>query len=322
MTIHNLAYQGIFSPSMVPRLGLPPASFAVDGVEYYGNLSFLKAGLYYADRISTVSPSYAGEIQSEPLGFGLHGLLASRGAVLAGILNGIDVEVWDSSTDPALYARYDADTLERKTLNTRALRARFGLAQRADVPLFGSVSRLIAQKGIDLVAALATRLIELPAQLLLLGTGDAAIERDLAALAASHPDSIAFMRGFDEALSHQIEAGADIFLMPSRFEPCGLNQMYSQRYGTLPVVRRTGGLADSVEDCTLVAPDRATGTGFVFDDATPEALYGAIERAVQAWRIPVRWRQLQRNAMARDFSWRGSARAYIALYQSMLRDAA
>jgi len=320
MTIHNLAYQGIFSPSMVPRLGLPAASFSVNGVEYYGNFSFLKAGLYYADRISTVSPNYAREIQGEALGFGLHGLLASRRAVLTGILNGIDSGAWNSATDPALHARYDAASLERKADNTRALRGSFGLGQRVDTPLLGVVSRLIPQKGIDLLLPLAERITGLPAQVLVLGTGDAAIERELAALAAAHRGAIAFRRGFDEALSHQIEAAADIFLMPSRFEPCGLNQMYSQRYGTPPVVRRTGGLADSVEDHAGPRSASVTGTGFVFEDATPEALFAAIERAVQAWRDPAVWRQIQRNGMARDFSWTGSAQAYLDLYRAMLPD--
>jgi len=315
LTVHNLAYQGIFGPSMVSSLGLPPQSFAMHGVEYYGNLSFLKAGLFYADRLSTVSPTYAREIQAEPLGFGLHGLLADRGAELEGILNGIDTVAWSAATDHALTARYDAHSLDRKALNKQALRARFGLDPRPDAPLLGIVSRLIPQKGIDLVVAAARRIVQLPAQLVVLGTGEASIERDLASLAASHPGTIAFMRGFDEALSHEIEAGADIFLMPSRFEPCGLNQMYSQRYGTPPVVRRTGGLADSVVDCTPTALE--SGTGFVFEDATPDALYAAIERAVDAWRMPETWRRIQRNGMTRDFSWTASAQRYLALYQDM-----
>jgi len=322
LTVHNLAYQGVFAPSMVASLGLPPESFAVNGVEYYGNLSFLKAGLFYADRLSTVSPTYAREIQGEPLGFGLHGLLADRSAALEGILNGIDTRAWNAATDPAIPASYDEHSLERKAQNTQALRTRFGLDERPAVPLLGIVSRLIPQKGIDLVVAAAARITQLPAQLVVLGTGEAGIERDLAALAAAYPGTIAFLRGFDEALSHQIEAGADIFLMPSRFEPCGLNQMYSQRYGTPPIVRRTGGLADSVEDCTPAALRAGSGTGFVFDDATPDALCAAIERAVAVWRTPAAWRQVQRNGMTRDFSWTASALRYLDLYRSMMADRA
>jgi len=319
MTLHNLAYQGIFAPSFVPRLGLPLQSFHVDGLEYYGSMSFLKAGIYYAERISTVSPTYAREIQSEPLGFGLHGLLAARRNVLEGILNGIDVGAWDAATDPALYANYDAHSLERKSRNKDGLRERFGLRASLEGPLLGIVSRLIPQKGIDLVIACATQLIGLPAQLIVLGTGDADIEQDLADLARTYPGDVAFIRGFDEALSHLIEAGADIFLMPSRFEPCGLNQMYSQRYGTPPVVHRTGGLADSVVDCTPETLAAGAATGFVFNAASPGSLIAAAQRAANVWRTPELWRRLQRNGMARDFGWTASARRYLELYRSMQR---
>jgi len=318
MTIHNLAYQGSFAPSFVPRLGLPAHSFDVNGVEYYGNLSFLKAGLYYADRISTVSPTYAREIQSEPLGFGMHGLLAGRGHDLVGILNGIDDRAWNPATDPALAANYDAGRLQDKVRNKTALRRRFNLRQAPEVPLLGIVSRLIPQKGIDLVTASAARLLGLPAQLLVLGTGEAGIERELAAIARRHPDTVAFISGFDEALSHLIEAGADIFLMPSRFEPCGLNQMYSQRYGTLPIVHRTGGLADSVVDCTPATLAIGSATGFVFDAPTVSAFFDTAERAVQIWRDGDLWRTLQRNAMAKNFGWKASAQRYLELYRSML----
>jgi starch synthase len=318
MTIHNLAYQGVFPPSLVPQLGLPPESFDINGVEYYGNMSFLKAGVYYASRVNTVSPTYAREIQSEPLGFGMHGLLTSRGAALEGILNGVDTTAWDAATDRALSATYDAQSLARKARNTSTLRQRFGLNPSSAVPLIGIVSRLISQKGIDLVVAAAERIVAMPAQLLVLGTGDTAIERELSALAERHRGTIAFMRGFDEALSHLIEAGADIFLMPSRFEPCGLNQMYSQRYGTPPIVRRTGGLADSVVDCTAETLAAGTGSGFVFDEPTSDALLAAIARAVHAWHTPSLWRKIQRAGMAKDFSWNASARRYLGLYQSML----
>jgi starch synthase len=318
VTIHNLAYQGIFPADVLPSLALPPESLDVNGIEYYGKVSFLKAGLFYAHRVSTVSPTYAREIQSEPLGFGLHGLLSARRNALEGILNGVDVDTWDPASDRYLSATYDADTLALKRRNTAALRERFGLNRRPEQPLLGVVSRLIEQKGIDLVVQAAEDLLALPAQLIVLGTGDAPIVKALAALAARKPGKVAFVEGFDESLSHCIEAGADIFLMPSRFEPCGLNQMYSQRYGTLPVVRRTGGLADSVVDCTPASLQSGTATGFVFEAATARALTEAVRRAVEAWRQPDLWQRLQRNAMSRDFGWDSSARRYVALYREMV----
>jgi len=266
-----------------------------------------------------VSPTYAREIQSEPLGFGLHGLLAARAGVLEGILNGIDTQAWNPETDRWLDTPYGPDCLERKACNTQALRARVGLDQRTDRPLLGVVSRLIPQKGIDLVVEAADGLVALPAQLVVLGTGDAAIEEALAALALRKPGTVSVIRGFDEPLSHLIEGGSDMFLMPSRFEPCGLNQMYSQRYGTPPIVRRTGGLADSVVDCTPQSLQAGEATGFVFEEPTVRALARAVQRAVATWHQPHVWQRLQRNAMAKDFGWAASARRYIDLYQSMLR---
>jgi len=321
ITIHSLAYQGIFSPSMVPRLGLPAQCFDVNGIEYYGNMSFLKAGLFYAQRITTVSTTYAREIQHEPLGFGLHGLLSGRTVDFEGILNGIDTEIWNPLKDAALAATYGADTLGRKTLNTHALRGHFRLEQRPDLPLFGLVSRLIPQKGVDLVVAAAERMVHLPAQVVVLGSGEPNIERGLSALAAQYQGMIGVERRFDERLSHLIEAGADIFLMPSRFEPCGLNQMYSQHYGTPPIVRRTGGLADSVVDCSAETLANGTASGFVFNDPSVEALLDAIGRALAVWRNPHDWRQVQRNGMRRDFSWGASARRYLELYRAMCTSA-
>lgn len=318
MTVHNLAYQGVFSAATLTSLGLPAAAYSIDGVEYRGQVSFLKAGLYYATRISTVSPTYALEIQSEPLGFGLHGLLASRRQDLDGILNGIDTVTWDSANDASIASSYDAGSLARKSINTSTLRQRFGLAARPDMPLLGIVSRQIHQKGIDLVCEAAHEIVKLPAQLLVLGTGEPVIEQALAGLARQYPDMIAVVRGFDEALSRLVEAGADIFLMPSRFEPCGLNQMHSQRYGTPPVARRTGGLADSVTNCTPASIDDGSGTGFLFDEPDASALLQAIKRAIDLWRMPERWRKIQSNGMARDFSWTRSARRYLDLYQRML----
>jgi len=289
----------------------------VNGVEYYGNVSFLKAGVLYAKGLTTVSPTYAREIQTEPLGFGMHGLLAGRRASLEGILNGIDTAMWDPRSDPALAATYNAETLERKAINTRALRAQFELEERTGVPLIGMVTRLVAQKGVDLVVAAAERIARLPAQLVVLGTGEPQIEHALLAAAERFKGQIVARLGFDENLSHLVEAGADMFLMPSRFEPCGLNQLYSQRYGTPPIARRTGGLADSVTDCTPQTLADGTATGFLFDDATPEALFEAVARARDVWQNRTLWNRLQRNGMARDFSWSASARRYLQLYRAL-----
>jgi starch synthase len=306
-TVHNLAFQGLFPQEWVSRLGLPPESFAIDGLEFHGRMSFLKAGLVYADGISTVSPTYAREIQAPELGCGLDGLLRHRGAALSGILNGIDDEAWNPAADPHLAARYDADALAGKAANKAALQARFGLPVSAQTPLFGMVGRMTSQKGTDLVVAAAARLAEL-GQLVILGTGEREIEQAVSEAAGRHPDRIAARIGFDEGLAHLLEAGADIFLMPSRFEPCGLNQMYSQRYGTPPVVRATGGLADTVEEGV---------TGFAFQAPTAEALAEAALRAVQCYREPARWRAMQRAGMARDFSWSAAAPRYAALYRAL-----
>ena len=319
VTIHNLAFQGIFEPELVVALGLPSDSFRPDGVEYYGKLSFLKAGLQFADAISTVSPGYALEIQSEALGFGLHGLLAARRDSLYGILNGIDAGVWNPATDPLISCRYTADTLAAKAGNKRALQQRLGLALEPDLPLFAVVSRLTAQKGLDWLLEIAPQLLALPAQLALLGGGDAELERGFLALAQRHAQRVSATIGFDETLAHLIEAGADAFLMPSRFEPCGMNQMYSQRYGTPPVVRATGGLADTVVDCSAATLADGSASGFVFHEPSAAALLAAVERAVRAWREGTTWRALQRNGMARDFGWNASARRYAALYARLAR---
>jgi starch synthase len=308
MTIHNLAYQGLFPRDSLQPLALPASAFVPDGLEFYGKLSFLKAGIYYADLITTVSPGYAREIQTPELGFGLDGLLRARAADLVGILNGIDTELWDPARDPLIAQRYDAEWLERKAPNKAELQRAFGLPETAGAPLLGMASRLVPQKGADLVLAVADVLVRSGAQLAILGTGEREIERGLVALAARHPRHVAARIAFDEALAHLIEAGADMFLMPSRFEPCGLNQLYSMRYGTPPVVRRTGGLADSVNE----------RTGFLFDEPTPQALRAALARALEAWRKPGAWRTLQQNGMQRDSGWALPARAYLAAYRSAL----
>lgn len=318
MTLHNLAFQGIFPPASVAQLGLPPESFAIDGIEYYDNMSFLKAGIYYADRITTVSPNYAKEIQAEPLGFGLQGLLAARQDHLAGIVNGIDTVAWDPATDPYLTHNYSAAALSGKAANKAAIQQYLGLPVDAQIPLFGAVNRLSYQKGTDLLIRIAPQLIKTPAQLVVLGSGDHTLEYQLAVLADNHPAAIAVHIGFNEALSHRIEAGIDCFLMPSRFEPCGLNQMYSQRYGTPPVVHATGGLADTVTDCTPAALAAGTASGFVFSPLTPDSLLHAINRAARAYRDKKTWRRLQKNGMTKDFGWRASAQAYRDIYRSLM----
>lgn len=316
--IHNLAFQGLFAPETVAAMELPASSFAVDGVEFHGRMSFLKAGLVYADAITTVSPTYAQEIQREPLGFGMQGLLAARAGRLHGIRNGIDVGAWNPATDTLIATRYDAARLDAKRDNKRALQARFGLPRAPEIPLFGFVGRLTEQKGADLVEAIALRLAALPAQLALLGSGEHEVEDALRARAREAPHAIAVHIGFDEPLAHLIEAGADAFLMPSRFEPCGLNQMYSQRYGTPPVARATGGLADTIVDCSAATLRAGTASGFLFGAPTAAALFAAIERALTAYRDPPAWRALQRAGMARDFGWGASAERYAALYASLM----
>ncbi|MGP1676536.1 MAG: glycogen synthase GlgA [Burkholderiales bacterium] len=319
-TVHNLAFQGIFEPGLVAALGLPAASFGPDGVEYYGKLSFLKAGLQLADAISTVSPGYAREIQGEALGFGLHRLLAARSDSLYGILNGIDTGLWNPAADPLIACRYSADTLAAKAGNTHALREHLGLALAPELPLFAVVSRLTEQKGLDWLLEIAPQLLALPAQLALLGGGDPELERGFLALAQNHPREVGVTIGFDETLAHLIEAGADAFLMPSRFEPCGMNQMYSQRYGTPPIVRATGGLADTVVDCTPATLADASASGFVFHEPSARALLAVVGRAASAWRDGATWRALQRNGMARDFGWDASARRYAEIYARLAQN--
>ena len=318
--IHNLAFQGLFAPETVAAIELPPEAYSIDGAEFYGRLSFLKAGLACCDAIITVSPTYAQEIQREPLGFGLQGLLAARAGELHGILNGIDDGVWNPAIDPLIARRYDAAHVAAKPDNKLALQERLGLPVDRDVPLLGFVGRLTEQKGADLIAAAAPRITAGGAQLAVLGTGERALEEALHALARGHPRQVAVRVGFDERLAHLIEAGADAFLMPSRFEPCGLNQMYSQRYGTPPIAHATGGLVDSVVDCTAATLADGTATGFLFGEPEAGALSGAVERALAVYRDPARWQALQRNAMARDFGWAASAARYVALYRSLASD--
>jgi starch synthase len=318
MTVHNMAFQGNFEPDLVAVLGLPESSFAVDGLEFHGRMSFLKAGLLYADAITTVSPTYAREIQSEPLGFGMHGLLRLRRDSLFGILNGIDTAAWNPETDPLIAHRYSAATLDRKPLNKEVLQRRLRLVVEPEIPLIGVVSRFTQQKGIDVLVEAASRLVELPAQLVALGTGERELEDALRTVAARYPGNIAVAIGFDEGLAHLIEAGADMFLMPSRFEPCGLNQMYSQRYGTPPVARATGGLADTIVDCNSATLGNGSATGILFHQLTPAALLAAVRRAVAMYRDRRSWRVLQQNGMARYFGWDTAAKQYAGIYARLV----
>ena len=319
MTVHNLAFQGVFPPHTTAELGLPAECFQPEGAEYYGNLSFLKAGLHYAKHITTVSPSYAEEIQTDALGFGLQGLLKSRRANLTGILNGIDTEEWNPATDLSLAKTYNTENIKNKSANKRELQKRMGLHLDPKVPLFGLVSRFTHQKGLDLALEIAPQLIALPAQLVLLGSGEAGMQRTTLELSHRHSGQISAYVGFDEGLSHLIEAGADIFLMPSRFEPCGLNQMYSQRYGTPPVVHATGGLIDTVVDCNDITLAQGEASGFVFHNADAPSLLAVARRAVAAYHDKKVWKKLQRNGMTKDFGWGKSAAAYLDIYVRLMR---
>ncbi|MBI5658286.1 MAG: glycogen synthase GlgA [Nitrosomonadales bacterium] len=319
MAIHNIAFQGIFPPQTTLELGLPAESFQMEGLEFYGNLSFLKAGLHYSDHITTVSPSYAEEIQTDALGFGLQGLLASRRKDLTGILNGIDTDEWNPAADPSLAQPYDATDLRGKTANKLELQRRMGLQTDPEAPLFGLVSRFTHQKGLDMVLEIAAQLVALPAQLVLLGAGDAGMQRAALELSHRHSGQIGAYVGFDEDLSHLIEAGADIFMMPSRFEPCGLNQMFSQRYGTPPVVHATGGLVDTVVDCSAESLERGDASGFKFYDVSAASLLAAAQRAVAAYHDKEVWKKLQLNGMSKDFGWGKSAAAYRDIYARLMR---
>jgi len=316
-TIHNMAYQGVFPSSAFTQLNLPGQLWHPDGLEYHDMLSYIKGGLSYSDRITTVSPTYAHEIQTPEFGYGLEGLLAHRQNTLSGIINGIDNEVWNPETDPHITQNYTSKTIKQKQKNKTALQERLGLPVDAELPLFGLIGRLVEQKGVDLVLGCLKEMTQMPLQFALLGSGDKSIQVRLQEFARLYPEKVSITIGYDEALAHQIEAGADIFLMPSRFEPCGLNQMYSQRYGTLPIVRKTGGLADTVIDALPHTIAAGTATGFVFSEASAGALMEAIKRSLVLFSNQTVWGRLQRAAMNKDFSWENSANQYLALYDSI-----
>ncbi len=315
-TIHNLAYQGRCDPKILQPLHLPEEDFHPGGTELYGSFSFLKAGLVYADRLTTVSPRYAQEIQTSESGMGLDGLLRLRSGDLTGILNGIDTSIWNPGADPNLPSHYDSSSITGKSACKTRLQSILGLDPDSGMFLLGMISRLVEQKGCDLVLQLVHELMQRRIQLVILGTGDSHLEQWAQELAAGYPGQMAVRIAFDEGLSHQIEAGIDAFLMPSRFEPCGLNQMYSLRYGSPPVVHETGGLADTVRDAGDGTKDH--GNGFVFRPATTDALRSAIDRAEAFFRQPEQWLGLQRRGMSEDYSWQQTAQQYLNLYQSMI----
>jgi starch synthase len=322
MTVHNLAFQGQFPAALLEPLGLPPESFAMDGVEYYGTIGFLKAGIALADRITTVSPRYAMEIRTPEFGMGLDGLLRNRAGVLTGILNGIDTVYWDPAKDPHLAERFDAKSLAKRPANKAALQARLGLEPRADAPLFGVVSRLTWQKGMDVLLEAIDDLVALGGQLALVGSGEAALEAGLAAAVARHPGRVGILIGFDEGAAHLVQGGADALLVPSRFEPCGLTQLCALRYGAIPVVARVGGLADTVIDANEMALVASAGNGLQFSPVTREALALTLERAVVLYRDRATWRRLQQHAMAAEVGWRRPAGQYAALYRQLAAGAA
>ena len=322
MTIHNLAFQGQFDRRLLAALGLPPTSFTADGVEYYGDIGFLKAGLRFADRITTVSPTYAAEICTPEGGMGMDGLLRGRADRLRGILNGIDVKVWDPAADDRIAARYDAADPAPRIVDKARLQTHFGLERDAEALLFAVVSRLSWQKGLDLLLAALPVLLAEGAQLALLGSGDPGLQAGFAAAAVANPGRIGCAFTYDEDLAHAVQAGADALLVPSRFEPCGLTQLCALRYGAVPVVARVGGLSDTVIDAGPMSLAAGAGTGVQFAPVSTPMLENAIRRTGALWRDPAAWRRLQTNGMATDVSWRAPARLYAELYRGLLAERA
>jgi starch synthase len=317
ITIHNVAFQGHFDRAIFAFLGLPPEANAIGGVEYYGGVGFLKAGLAHADAITTVSPGYAREIRTPAFGMGLQGLIETRSAVLTGIVNGIDPAVWNPRSDPALAARYDAQSLGARRANKHAIEVGFNLSP-GDGPLFTVISRLSGQKGMDVLAGQLDRLVSLGARLAVLGTGDHGLEAAFRAAAARHPGKVAVAIGYDERLSHLLQGGADAILIPSRFEPCGLTQMYGLTYGCVPIATRTGGLADTIIDANEAAIEAGVATGILFDSPTGDELAKALQRAVDLYAQPDVWRTMQQQGMRSDFSWKKSGARYADLYTRLV----
>jgi len=315
-TIHNLAYQGVFPMDCLAELGLPMRQSILHGIEFHGMISFMKAALVYSTKITTVSPTYAREIRTPEFGCGLDGVLRDRSGDLSGILNGVDPEIWNPE-DPDIARPYSADNLNGKLACKLALQSELGLSNQAEGPLFAVVSRLFSQKGMDLLLAALPDLLKEGAQLAVLGTGDDYLEKGFRHAAAANPKKVAAFVGYDEAMAHRFFAGADVLLVPSRFEPCGLTQLYALRYGTLPLVHRVGGLADTVIDATPGNLQSDSATGFVFDDVDRQAISDSMHEACTLYRDQTVWHQVQKRAMEQDFSWDDSAAHYEALYHTL-----
>jgi starch synthase len=318
VTIHNIAFQGRFDVSIFPFLGLPPRAYTIDGVEYYGGVGYLKAGLATAGAITTVSPGYASEIREPAFGMGIEGLIRTRSAEVSGILNGIDPKIWNPQSDAALAARYDSHNLAMRRANKRAIESGFGLTP-GDGPLFTVISRLSWQKGMDVLAEQLDTLIALGGRLALLGTGDRALETKFRAAASRHSGKIAVALGYDEKLSHLLQGGADAILIPSRFEPCGLTQLYGLAYGCVPVAARTGGLGDTIIDANEAALAQGVATGILFDGVAPESLANALQRTVSLYGRRDAWSKMQVQGMAADFSWHQSGAHYADLYARLVQ---
>jgi starch synthase len=318
LTIHNIAFQGRFGADVLGELGLNPSWFHPGGLEFYGDLNFLKSGLVFADHVTTVSPTYAREILTPEFGWGMEGVLNARAGTLTGILNGIDTEVWNPASDKALPAPYDTRTLKKKARNRAALCERLGLDADFDGPLFCVISRLTEQKGLDTLARAIPDLVEMGGMLAVLGTGEGWIEQAFTEAAETFPGRVGTHIGYDEGFSHLMQGGADAIVIPSRFEPCGLTQLYGLRYGTLPVVARTGGLADTVIDANTAALAVKAATGFVFDDVSPQGIKAVLARVIDTFHRPEEWKMMVRAAMRHPVGWETSAASYHTLYESLL----
>ena len=318
LTVHNLAFQGQFPPHLLAQIGLPPGAYNVEGVEYYGSIGYLKAGIRFADRVTTVSPTYAAEISTAEFGMGLDGLLRARGGAVLGILNGLDDVAWDPATDPHIAAHYDATNLAGRDACRKALREEFDLDDVPGRPILGVVSRLSWQKGTDLILDVAPALVRDGIQIVVLGTGELALENALRALAKTYPGKVGVRIAYNEGLAHRVQAGCDSLVVPSRFEPCGLTQLCALRYGAVPLVSHTGGLADTVVDANEAALAAGVATGVQFWPTTGEALGAAMNRLLSLWDDQGAWRRVQCNGMATNVGWRRSAGRYAALYRAVL----
>jgi len=316
-TVHNLAYQGGFPQSSFAKTGLPAEVFSPEGVEFYGDLNFMKAGIYYADAISTVSEKYAEEIRTlDEYGYRMNGLLEKRKADLYGILNGVDYNIWNPAVDTIIAQRYDANSLSKKAGNKKALLAQFNLTYKEGVPVIGVISRLADQKGFDLISEIIDEMMKLDIQFVLLGTGEKKYHDLFVKIQKKYPQKVGIFLGFSDELAHMIEAGCDMFMMPSHYEPCGLNQMYSLKYGTVPIVRATGGLSDTIQEFD---PATGNGNGFVFVNYDSKELLKAINRAVATYQNQEVWQKIMKNGMAQDFSWTVSAKKYVNLYEKLMK---